>query len=212
MTTMYPPRLHFGFVGRRGRPVVEGTPRLDVATVVGTLRKIAARELCGLTSTTRHPAFVAMRTPEDAGIVLVLVGDVPHVARLTSIEAPLGGRRWFAVCPRCERRVLSLYVLDQNVACRTCHGLAYASQRHDAHWRAFFVCEALEMRLGRGDGPPDMDSLGGLIPRHKPVRMHWRTYGRLWAQYRLAATAFADGWSGRGIDASTCSVHAWPWP
>lgn len=56
-----------------------------------------------------------------AGIVLgiVRIDRTPH--------RPGGTRRWF-LCPCCGRRCAVTYILRLRIACRDCHGLAYASQ------------------------------------------------------------------------------------
>src|SRR5438309_760598 len=58
--------------------------------------------------------------------------DVAHCGRrqsleLTSTPVHFGGARVCFVCPRCFERAAILY--GSPFACRTCHGLAYESQR-----------------------------------------------------------------------------------
>jgi hypothetical protein len=61
--------------------------------------------------------------------------DVDDPIDLVAEPAGFGGRRWWMVCPDCERRVAALYLPPSGgrYRCRTCHGLTYAStQEHDA--------------------------------------------------------------------------------
>ena len=92
---------------------------------------------------------------------------------LDTTPCHLGGeRRWF-LCPAhgCGRRVALLYG-GTIFACRTCHRLAYPSQREDASERASRRAEKIRARLGWTPGFLNGDEL-------KPKGMHWRTYRRL---------------------------------
>ena len=60
----------------------------------------------------------------------VEIDDQAHQRQvaLTTTNLPGGGRRrWWWVCPRCGRRAGFLYLVD-DVLCRRCAGLAYASE------------------------------------------------------------------------------------
>jgi len=60
--------------------------------------------------------------------------DVDDPVDLVSEPGGFGGRRWWMVCPDCDRRVAALYLppTGGRFRCRTCHGLTYAStQEHD---------------------------------------------------------------------------------
>lgn len=107
---------------------------------------------------------------------------------LDSTPCHLGGeRRWF-LCPArgCGRRVALLYG-GTIFACRTCHRLAYPSQREDAMSRALRRSRKIETRLGWDD------SYG-----RKPKGMHWRTFERLVAERDSAeasqAVSFMRRW------------------
>jgi hypothetical protein len=104
--------------------------------------------------------------------------------RLTTTEpANIGGRRWWFVCPRSNRRVRHLYL---PLGCRyfrsrRAYRLGYAVERLDKHDRAFRRVGKLYLRLG-GD-PVDSE-----LPA-KPKRMRWATYARLIAELDAAQRA-----------------------
>ena len=81
-----------------------------------------------------------------------------------------GGRRPYFHCPSCRRRLLYLYGF-RRFLCRTCHGLAYPSQRERESDRAQRKANRIRVRLG---GEPGWQRIP---PR--PKGMHRRTYDRL---------------------------------
>jgi hypothetical protein len=96
---------------------------------------------------------------------------------LTQTPCNFGGvRQWFR-CPArgCGRRVAVLYG-GEIFACRTCHQLAYDSQREEPHNRALSRAQRLHVRLGGAGAVGD-----GLPP--KPKGMHWDTYKRLSSRF-----------------------------
>jgi len=101
---------------------------------------------------------------------------------LTQTPCHFGGvRQWF-LCPArgCGRRVAVLYG-GEIFACRTCHQLAYESQREEPHNRALSRAQSLHVRLGGTGAVGD-----GLPP--KPRGMHCTTYKNLAARFlRLEA-------------------------
>ena len=104
-------------------------------------------------------------------------------------------RRWFS-CPGCGARVGKLYV-DRVVACRTCLGLAYRSQRETGRVRARRELERLRARLG-------WRPLPATALESRPRGMHRRTFerlverhGRLVAGAGQATPAMAEGMPSR---------------
>ena len=100
-------------------------------------------------------------------IVPEAVTWVPLVRTRCEVRA---SRRWFS-CPRCGARVGKLYV-DRVVACRTCLGLAYRSQRETGRVRARRELEGLRARLG-------WRPLPATALESRPRGMHRRTFERL---------------------------------
>ena len=95
----------------------------------------------------------------------------------------LGGRRpWFLCTTKgCGRRVAILFG-GSIFACRHCHKLAYECQRETNDYRAMRRADTIRRRLGWGAGIANPEG-------SKPKGMHWRTFGRLVAEYRAFANA-----------------------
>jgi hypothetical protein len=68
-------------------------------------------------------------------VLLLSSGGVAQSIRFRS-SAVTFGRRWYFVCPDCDRGCGKLFVPpgEQRWACRRCHGLRYESQRHECDW------------------------------------------------------------------------------
>ena len=82
-----------------------------------------------------------------------------------------GYRKPYFECPVCSRRCEILYIVN-SIACRSCHGLKYQSQK-GAAWTAAKTAKRIRKRLG--------DSIGSVwseIPP-RPKGMRHSTYQRL---------------------------------
>ena len=131
--------------------------------------------------------FVASLTrgPETDGVIYVIVeGDAlvliergfrQRVA-LSWTPCHLGGKRAWAICPRCSRRVAVLFDRGGQFACRTCCELTYSSRQATPQFRAIRRARKMRERLGGGE------NLMAPFP-DKPKKMHWRTYERLVRRY-----------------------------
>jgi hypothetical protein len=100
--------------------------------------------------------------------------DVDRTILLTLTPCNFGGfRKWFRC--GCARKVATMYIHGQEIACRHCFNAVYPSQREDAvdrKWRK--ICK-LEDRLNKiGDDPIQM-----VDDRHRPKGMHRRTFARI---------------------------------
>jgi hypothetical protein len=102
------------------------------------------------------------------------------------------------MCPSCRRRIYSLYHLDNQIVCRTCTHLRYASQRRSANGRRWLRAQKIRLKLG------GMKSLCDATPDAFPPRprgMHRKTYERLkrrdeWQTSRLNRRYWRDpDWS-----------------
>lgn len=97
--------------------------------------------------------------------------NIDYSINITWTACNYGGQRPWFECPRCAKRVARLY-LDRNYfLCRSCHSLAYQTQREQRLFRLLHKAQNIREKLG-GDG-----NMFSPFPL-KPKRMHWRTYGR----------------------------------
>jgi len=132
-----------------------------------TIRLDASDPSCGFLE-------LVHRTRDDrAGIVrdrIQLVWTVPTY----------GGRRWWFVCPRTDRRTSKLFLPDGGAHfwSRQAYDLAYACQRDDRFSRLRRRAAKLNAQLG-GDGSESWD-----IPPTKPKWMRWRTYERKYERWK----------------------------
>jgi len=100
---------------------------------------------------------------------------------------PLGGLRWWFVCPHLNRRVRKLYLPlgGRHFWSRRAYRLAYASQRETKYDRALRRARNLRLRLGSDPADDEYPD--------KPPRMRWATYNRLMDRL-VAADAVTDEW------------------
>jgi len=54
--------------------------------------------------------------------------DMRHKVLLTTTPCYFGGRRYWFLCPKCERRVAVIYGIGKCFECRSCANVAYRSQ------------------------------------------------------------------------------------
>lgn len=92
--------------------------------------------------------------------------------QLETTSQPLGGRRWWFLCPKLGTRAAKLYLPPDALmfASRKAHRLAYRSQRETPQDRALSRAFKLRHRLGADGG------IGDPIP--KPKGMRWATFER----------------------------------
>lgn len=100
-------------------------------------------------------------------------GTVRYRLQLVTTRPPLGGIRWWFLCPRTARRVSKLFLPrgGRQFLSRQAYRLGYACQRIDASDRIHMRARRLHRTLGGEgnwlDGPPE-----------KPKWMRWATYRR----------------------------------
>lgn len=61
---------------------------------------------------------------------VILGHSIPTSVTLTATQPFYGGQRWWIVCPNtaCSRRVVNLYLKNDELACRHCLGLTYMTK------------------------------------------------------------------------------------
>jgi hypothetical protein len=83
-----------------------------------------------------------------------------------------GGKRPWWECPKCSRRIATLYERGKYFLCRKCHGLVYESQRERDAFRYLHKAQDIREKLGGSanvfEPLPD-----------KPKRMRWQTYRKM---------------------------------
>ncbi|WP_336285470.1 hypothetical protein [Citrobacter arsenatis] len=107
----------------------------------------------------------------------ITAGGRTQPLKLTTTRAGYGVRYWYC-CPCCGRRCAVLYVTHQQVACRQCCGLHYASQSESTQERMMRSVYRRRLALW---GRFEPLSVLGLLPMSpylfmKPPRMHWQTF------------------------------------
>lgn len=58
-----------------------------------------------------------------------------------------GGRRYFFVCPRCGRRMRTLFINRAEIGCRICHDLTYTSCNQFHHFDSLYSQVAVGLKL-----------------------------------------------------------------
>ena len=102
-----------------------------------------------------------------------------YAVALSQTHPHLGGVRWWAHCPRCERRCGLLHVAGPGLlGCRVCLRLVYESSRETDVDLARRRARAARSRVGA--------SMDLFAPFAKPPRMRWRTFLRHAVKERAA--------------------------
>ena len=156
-----------------GRTTVETAFRVDVR------RLVRARVSGAGTLRYGHSAVGFLLSLADADVVLEWTQRGVSYAVRVALETTVpnfGGRRWWACCPRCSRRVAIVYLAPWAtwagvVGCRRCLNLAHEVTREIALYRAMRRVREHRARHGYG---------GNLAEpiRTKPPGMHLTTFLR----------------------------------
>lgn len=171
------------------RAIVEDTPKfcvVDVRPVITGDGPIAQfmRWPCGVS--------VYVTLDDNSGNLSVAVrfdeGERGvHQIRLFKQPCNFGGYRHYFECPRgCGRKVTSLYLAEDDCACRGCLALSYTTQLEDQPDRAFR--QAVRARQGLGGSSSIMEPLPS-----KPKGMHWKTYRKLLDKAKIGERIYLEG-------------------
>ena len=105
-------------------------------------------------------------------------GNLDQWIDLETVPRHFGGRQWYCVCPRTERRVSVLWKPpgSRSFASRQAWGrqVAYGSQFETPRGRALSAAQAIRCKLGG----KDYISIDDDMPP-KPKWMRWNTYERI---------------------------------
>jgi hypothetical protein len=180
-----------------GRPTVEDALKLDLHHLIrtGSFRQ-GARVTGSLTWTNtytgeqRASIGYEAHMGDESGSVCLRYTTTNHRSgqqtqhdyqvQLTTTPQPLGGRRWWWVCPRRGDLVSKLYKPAGGAlfASRKAHRLAYRCQRQSPYDRAISQAFKRRQRLGAEGGIGD--------PIDKPKGMRWATFDRKMEQVEAA--------------------------
>lgn len=164
----------------RPRSLVENCPTLDVSDlnanralksgVKSLVSEYVDDRLVWVASVEMHDEILTVspaidRTPLQFQMVRL---------RVCNVLCHYGGRQPFFLCPLkgCQKRIKRLYLVDGHLACRTCHGLSYASQGKDRFGRLLHQANKLRIKLGGSPG-----TSYPIAPR--PKGMWQTTYDRM---------------------------------
>jgi hypothetical protein len=170
----------------RRRVMLEAGPKLDI-------RKLSLKANTSLwmtwSYTTGLVLTIRVTTGERWGTMDLEHGTQRQSLHLEGLPCPYGGVRWFALCPRTSRRVLTLWQPPGSPIFASRHTwprqVAYATQFEDAAGRAWSAKRRVARRLGSTDAN-DYDL------RRRPRGMRRRTYDRLAARYWEAEDRLDD--------------------
>ena len=179
----------FGSGRSGGRPTVESSLTLDLRLLFKTGWLRPGAKTSGLLSWTtvntgRETASIGFQSAlgEDVGYVQLhwtstdrWTGETRQCENritLTTKSQPLGGRRWFFICPRTGESTTKLYLPSgaYTFASRKAHLLGYRSQRETPRDRSLSRAFALRAKIGGKGGIGD--------PIRRPTGMHARSFER----------------------------------
>jgi Family of unknown function (DUF5681) len=126
--------------------------------------------------------ITAEMTQELRGRFRIELGDLDQWIELVAVARPYGGRQWYFLCPRTERRASVLWKPPgaRSFACRQAWGrqVAYGSQFQSPYQRASSAAQGIRYRLGEKEdvSPP------------RPKGMHRRTYEKIMRRYEAHET------------------------
>jgi hypothetical protein len=180
-----------------GRPTVESALKLDLHHLIRTGSFRPGARVTGSLAWTdtysgKQTASIGYEAhmDEESGWVRLRYTTTNHWTdqqtqhdyrvQLTTTPQPLGGRRWWWVCPKRGDLVTKLYKPAGGTlfASRKAHRLAYRSQRQSPYDRAISQAFKRRQRLGADGGIGD--------PIDKPKGMRWATFDRKMNQVEAA--------------------------
>jgi hypothetical protein len=136
----------------------------------------SASGMCKIPQPTGHllEAYAECQLEDRIGALRVRFNIMPDlVTHLASTSQPLGGVRWWLVCPQCHAHRGKLFFGGVGVwGCRCCLQLRYRSQHLRPAARAKARCEWYFER---------MESFRWIAEPQRPHRMHRTTFERLLA-------------------------------
>ena len=123
----------------------------------------------------RLKAYAECEVQESVGYLRLRFDIAPDlVTDLACTPQPIGGVRWWLVCPLCDKNKGKLFFGGrEGWGCRACHQLRYRSQHLRPAARAKARCEWYCERAG---------TFEWVATPRRPLRMHRATFDRLLAR------------------------------
>jgi hypothetical protein len=174
------------------RPICEGCRSIDIRRIHREGRLHVGNLFVLPWTRAGEPFGQAYVVVGDDALIIVCSELIPAI-QLVAISwttCQFGGRRPWFECPYCRRRSAMIYIGDEDIACRRCFGLAYASQHEPVRQRGLMKAQNIRMMLG---GSP---SVIDRFPA-RPKGMHREKYNRLRATHDQVADRFMPGLSRR---------------
>jgi hypothetical protein len=126
--------------------------------------------------------ITADMTKERRERLRIELGDLDQWIDLVAVARHFGGRQWYFLCPRTERRASVLWKPPgaRSFACRQAWGrqVAYGSQFLPPYRRASSAAQDIQYRLGEEED---------VLPS-RPKGMHRRTYEKIMKRYEAYET------------------------
>ena len=131
--------------------------------------------------------LACIRVRTEAARLILTYRHRLFAVRLDWTACNYGGRRTWLLCPRCGRRVATLFFRGaETFACRRCHRLAYQCQREQADEHA--ARRANRIRALRGWKPGILNGEG-----ERPKRMRREIFERLCYRASVFGLVALDG-------------------
>lgn len=111
---------------------------------------------------------------QSAGCYTAKINDYSTSLTLTTTQAGYGVRYWY-LCPHCYSRTAKLYIGQQDIACRTCWKLHYASQSENKLDRLRRNIRRQRIAIW-GDYEPAANLFNQVYFFPKPKGMRWDTF------------------------------------
>jgi hypothetical protein len=126
--------------------------------------------------------ITAEMTDERRERLRIELGDLDQWIDLVAVARHYGGRQWYFLCPRTERRASVLWKPPgaRSFACRQAWGrqVAYGSQFLPPYHRASSAAHGIRYRLGEKQD----------VSPSRPKGMHRRTYEKIMKRYEAYKT------------------------
>lgn len=117
-----------------------------------------------------------------------------HKVKITGVDMPLGGQRFFFICPHCRDRKQKLVLTNNGLSCKKCLGIVPRSlnrSKNDCNYYwdlAETVARTLDPTFSI------YPALGHTRFPDKPKGMHWETYSKKYLKYKAYKQKGDQAW------------------